>query len=187
MLLDTYKEQSLLFYVNFLETTASGSAQAYRGDLVLVPGEIGDEKGHLKPPQAVCREAVILADDKIQMLIGGLDKMELLPTLLEKYSADFANDMKSIFFVVNLTKPVQVEVEGKTLILIPLVQGVPWNEAMEELAMEKSDFKGQTPATKLETMLGELKGYQPKKYPLVSLDEALTMTNNAVREIHGAV
>ena len=39
----------------------------------------------------------------------------------------------------------------------------------------------------LETMLGELKGYQPKKYPLVSLDEALTMTNNAVREIHGAV
>ena len=187
MLLDTYKEQSLLFYVNFLETTSSGNAQAYRGDLVLVPGEVGDDKGHLKPPKAVCREAVILAGDKISMLIGGLDKMDMLPTLLEKYSADFADDMLSIFFVVNLTKPVQVEVEGKNLILIPLVQGVPWNEAMEELAMEKSDFKGQTPATKLETMLGELKGYQPKKYPLVSLDEALTTTNNAVREIHGAV
>ncbi|MBL4832594.1 MAG: hypothetical protein JKY26_01360 [Pseudomonas sp.] len=187
MLLDAYKAAGLLFYVNFLETTSSGAAQAYRGDLVLILGEVGDDKGHTKPPKLVLREAVILADDKINMLIGGLDKMESLPLLIEKYSADFAAEMKALLFVVNLTKPVKVEAAGVTLILVPLVQGVPWNEAMEELAMEKSDFKGQSPASKLESMLAELSSFQPAKYPVVSLEEALTMTNNAVREIHGAV
>ncbi|WP_221797262.1 hypothetical protein [Oceanobacter mangrovi] len=187
MLLNTYKENQKLFYINFLESTPSGSSLAYRGDLVLIQGEVGDDKGHLMPPKAVVRESVILAGDKIDMLIGGLDKMELLPLLLDAYKADFAADMKSILFVVNLTKPVQVAIEGINLILIPLVQGVPWNEAMEELALEKSDFKGQTPAEKLETMLAELAGYKPKKYAEVSLEEALGMTNNAVRETHGAL
>ena len=186
MLLNTYKDAGLLFYINFLEETPDKSALAYRGDLVIVPGE-NDDKGHPKPPKDVLREAAVLASDKIHMLIGGLDKMASLPPLLEKYQADCAADMAAALFVVNLTKPVQVDVEGSLITLIPLVQGVPWNEAMEELALEKSDFKGQKPGEKLQTMYAELKGYKPKKYPLVTLDEALGMTNNAVREIHGAV
>ena len=186
MLLNTYKEAGNLFYVNFLEATPGGDQLAYRGDLVIVPGEVGDEKGHTKPPKTVLREAVILADDKINMLIGGLDKMEYLPTLLEKYKGDFAADMKAMFFVVNLTNPIQVEVDGTNLVLIPLVQGVPWNEAMEELRMEKSDFKKQKPGEKLETMFAEMKTYSSKS-PTATLDEAVTFTNNAVREIHGAV
>lgn len=186
MLLSTYKEEGNLFYVNFLEATPSGESLAYRGDLVIVPGEVGDEKGHTKPPKLVLRESVVLADSKIKMLIGGLDKMEYLPILLEKYQADFAADMKSIFFVVNLTNPIQVEVNGVTLVLIPLVQGVPWNEAMEELALEKGDFKKQKPAQKLETLFAELTGYRSKS-PMATLEEALSFTNDAVREIHGAV
>lgn len=186
MLLNTYKDSGLLFYINFLEATGDGKALAYRGDLVLIPGEVGDDKGHTKPPKDVMREAVILAGDKISMLIGGLDKMSSLPVFLEKYQGDFAPDMKCVLFVVNLTNPIQVEVNGINMVLIPLVQGVPWNEAMEELALEKSDFKGQSPAEKLETMLGEMKGYKPK-YPASTLADALTFTNNAVREIHGAV
>ena len=186
MLLNTYKDAGNLFYVNFLETTPNGTQLAYRGDLVIVPGEVGDDKGHTKPPKTVLREAVILADEKINMLIGGLDKMEYLPTLLEKYKDDFAADMKTMFFVVNLTNPIQVEVDGVNLVLIPLVQGVPWNEAMEELRMEKSDFKKQPPAQKLETLFAELKTYSTKS-PAATMEEALTFTNNAVREIHGAV
>lgn len=187
MLLDSYKEQGLLFYVNFLETTPSGAARSYRGDLVIVPGEVGDDKGHVKPPKEVVREAVILGADKISMLIGGLDKMEYLPRMLERYSADFGDDFHGLLFVVNLTETVKITVDGKPITLVPLVQGVPWNEAMEELAMEKSDFKGQTPAEKLETMYAELKTWTPRKFTSVTLDEALELTNNAVREIHGAV
>lgn len=186
MLLNTYKESGLLFYINFLEASEDGSASAYRGDLVLVPGEVGDDKGHTKPPKEVLREAVILAGDKIDMLMGSLDKMASLPLLLERYADDFSAGMKCILFVVNLSNPVQVEVNGVNLILIPLVQGVPWNEAMEELALEKSDFKGQSKSGKLETMYSELKSYRPK-YPSATLEEALSFTNNAVREIHGAV
>ena len=187
MLLDQYKEQGLLFYTNFLETTPSGAAQAYRGDLVIVPGEVGDDKGHVKPPKEVVREVVILATEKISMLIGGLDKMEYLPRVLERYSSDFGDDFHGLFFVVNLTETVKLSIDGKPVTLIPLVQGVPWNEAMEELAMEKSDFKGQKPAEKLETMYAELKTWTPRKASTVTLEEALGLTNNAVREIHGAV
>lgn len=186
MLLNTYKDAGNLFYVNFLEATSDAAQVAYRGDLVIVPGDIGDEKGHTKPPKTVLREAVILADDKINMLIGALDKMEYLPILLDKYTADFAADMKTLFFVVNLTSPIQVEYNGITLVLIPLVQGVPWNEAMEELHLEKSDFKKQKPAQKLETLFAELKTHSSQS-PTATLEEALTFTNNAVREIHGAV
>ncbi|MFK4752953.1 hypothetical protein [Oceanobacter antarcticus] len=187
MLLTTYKETGRLFYSNFLEATSESGLLAYRGDLVIVAGEIGDDKGHTLPPKEIMREAVILADDKIHMFVGALDKMASIPGLVDFYEGDFAPDMKAVLFVVNLKSPVQVDINGINFVLIPMVQGVPWNELMEELALEKSDFKGQKPAAKLETMYAELKGYKPQKYPLTSLEEAMTMTNSAVREIHGAL
>jgi hypothetical protein len=50
-----------------------------------------------------------------------------------------------------------------------------------ELALEKSDFKGQSAADKVLTLYRELTAYKPK-YPSVSLDEALANTTGAVRE-----
>lgn len=185
MLLNDYKANNLLFYSNFLETTSSGEL-AYRGDLVITPGEPGDEQGHSKPPKDLLREALLLGKDKLTLFVGALDKMESLPLLLEKYQADFAPQMKAIIYVVNLKSAVQVEIAGINFVLIPMVQGVPWNETLEELALEKSHFKGMSPADKLETLFDELQSYQPK-YPAVTLEEALTFTNDAVREIHGAV
>ncbi|MDO6804101.1 hypothetical protein Q4595_16765, partial [Wenyingzhuangia sp. 1_MG-2023] len=163
MLLTTYKETGRLFYSNFLESTQESGMQAYRGDLVIVAGEVGDDKGHTLPPKELMREAVILADDKIHMLVGALDKMSSITGLVDYYKDDFADDMKAVLFVVNLTSPAQVDINGINFVLIPMVQGVPWNELMEELALEKSDFKGQKPAAKLETMYSELKGYKPKR------------------------
>ena len=61
-----------------------------------------------------------------------------------------------------------------------------WNEVMDELALEKSDFKGLSAADKVVTLYKELSGYKPK-YPHVSLDEALSNTTDAVREAWGAV
>ncbi len=76
--------------------------------------------------------------------------------------------------------------DGIGFVLIPLVQGVPWNEAIDELGLEKSDFKGQSAADKIVTLYDELKGYKPK-YPKVALDELYSMTNGVVRESWGAV
>lgn len=185
MLLDQYKQDGLFFNVNFLESTDT-PMQAYRGELILVEGEIGDDKGHSKPPIDVMRGVYILADDKIRMIGGIIDSMDSLPSLIEKYSADFAADIAAMIFVVNLEKAVITEISGFNFILIPMVQGVPWNETMEELAIEKSDLKGQSAGNKLVTIYEELKTYKPK-YPTVSYEEAMDMTTDAVRQGWGAV
>jgi hypothetical protein len=153
MPLDKYKESGLLFNVNFLDKTSEAGVLGYRGELVLIEGEIGDAKGHAKPPIDVMRGVVMLANDKIKLLIGALDKLQSLPTLMEKYGA---------------------------------VNGVPWNEIIDELAMEKSDFKGQSSADKILTVYKELQSYNPKS-PSITLEEALAATTDKVREVAGAV
>jgi hypothetical protein len=94
--------------------------------------------------------------------------------------------MIAALFVVNIKKPLQVDIEGINFIFIPLTQGVIWNEILDELSLEKSDFKGQSSADKIVTVYNELKSYKPK-YPQVSLDEALSTTTDTVREAWGAV
>jgi hypothetical protein len=185
-ILQNYKESSLLFNDNFLEQTSESGLWGYRGELVLIKGEVADDKGHLKPPVEIIRGVTILGDDKMRLLIGALDRLEQLQTFVDKYQGDFADDMLAVLFVVDIKDPVKVELAGVTFVLIPLVQGVPWNEMIDELGLEKSDFKGQSPADKIVTMRDEIKTYKPK-YPQVGFDEALGSTIEQVRVSWGAV
>ncbi|RLT96894.1 hypothetical protein [Ketobacter sp.] len=185
MLLQQYKDKGLFFNQNFLEETSDAGVWGYRGDLILVEGE-KDDKGHAMPPELVMRGAVLVAGETITLLVGGLDSVADIPTLVDKYGSDFAPGLKGILFIVDLKDPMKIELGGADLTLIPLVQGVPWNEAMEELALEKGDFKGQSPADKLVTLAAELASYKPK-YPAASLDDALACTTDAKREVWGAV
>lgn len=186
MPLNKYKDAGLLFNSNFLEQASEAGTWGYRGELVLIQGEVADDKGHNKPPVDVMRGAVMLADDKLKMIVGALDQLQSLPALVEKYQADFAPDMQTLMYVVNIDKPMQVELAGIDFVLIPLIQGVTWNEALDELALEKSDFKGQSAADKIVTLYKELLDYKPKS-PKLSLDEALAATTDTVREAWGAV
>jgi hypothetical protein len=94
--------------------------------------------------------------------------------------------MKALIYVVNLERSVVVEVDGIEFILIPLLQGVPWNEVIDEMGLEKSDFKGQSAADKIVTLHHELAAYKPK-YAAVSLDELFQLVTDEVREGWGAV
>lgn len=186
MPLQTYKDSGLLFNQNFLEHTSEAGLYGYRGELVLIKGEIGDDKGHSKPPVDIMRGVALLADDKLRMVIGALDRLDSIHNFVEKYQADFADDMQAVLFVVDITGPMQVAIDGINFVLIPLVQGVPWNEVIDELGLEKSDFKGQSAADKIVTLSEEMKSYKPS-YPVVSLDEALASTADIKREAWGAV
>lgn len=186
MPLKKYKDSGLLFNSNFLEQTSEAGVSGYRGELVLIEGEVADAMGHVKPPIEVMRGVALLADDKLKLVVGAIDQMALFETFLEKYKDDFCADMKALIYVVNLNEAVQVDINGIKFVLIPLIQGVPWNEVIDELALEKSDFKGQSAADKILTLYGEMQGYKPK-YPEVSLDEALSATSDVVREGWGAV
>lgn len=187
MLLDRYESQQQLYNVNFKEAASSGGLHAYRGDLVIIDGEVADAQGRRKPPVAGMLGGVLLTDtDKIKLLAGSIDDMALIKPLLEKYQADFAPDMKALLYVVNIAKPMITELAGVKTVLIPMTDGMVWNELVDELALEKSDFKGQSSADKVITVLAAFDGYKPR-YEEVTLDVALSRTTDAKRESRGPV
>ncbi len=185
MIINTYKTDNLLFNTNFLEESSTAGLFGYRGDLVIVDGGL-DDKGHPNPPEEVLRGSVILADDKVHMLIGSLDDMAMLPTLLERFGGDFADDLAFMLFVVNAKERAVYELGATKIAIIPLVQGVCWNEAIDELALEKSDFKGQTPADKIATVYKEMKDYKPKG-SVKSMEQLVADVTAQKRELWGAV
>ena len=185
MILEQYKTGNLLFNVNFMEATSQSGLSGFRGDLVIVDGGL-DDKGHPNPPVEILRGAVVLADEKIQLLIGSLDSIDQLPTLLEKFQKDLAADAKIMLFVVNASERAQFDIGDNLITIIPLVQGVCWNEAIDELALEKSDFKGQSPADKIYTLYQEMKSYRAKG-AVKTLDELLAAVTTQKREAWGAV
>jgi len=186
MLLDTYEAQGLLYNSNFKDNAGPGQ-QAYRGDLVLIEGEVADSQGRRKPPLATLVGAVILADDAhLKFVAGSLDDIAHLTPLVDKYGAHFAPGMGALLYVVNIDMPMQVETAGIRFVLLPLADGLVWNELVDELRLEKSDFKGQSSGEKVFTLYKAYQDYRPK-CESVSLDVALGRATQARRAIHGAV
>ena len=187
MLLDQFEKQGLFFYSNFKEATGTSGLTAYRGGLVLVEGEILDEQGRRGKPPVMLDGAVMLADaHKIKLLAGTMDELEHLQIVLDRYAAYFTPDTRVVLYVVNIGDPMQVEVAGVNMILIPMVDGIVWNELVDEVGLEKSDFKGQSSADKVITVFNAFKGYRPK-YQKVSLEQALDRTIVAERVDRGPV
>lgn len=186
MLLDTYETQGLLFNSNFKDN-AGANLQAYRGDLVLIEGEIADAMGRRKPPLATMIGAVLLSDaEKLKFVSGSLDEVAQMTAFIDKYQSDFAPGMGALLFVVNLAKPLQVEMAGVNFILLPLADGLAWNELVDELRLEKGDFKGQSSGEKVHTLYKAFQDYRPRG-ETTTFEQALTCITDAKRAIYGAV
>ncbi|MBI3480523.1 MAG: hypothetical protein HY016_09250 [Nitrosomonadales bacterium] len=185
MLFDAYEQKGLLFNMNFKE--ANGNYAAYRGDLVLSLGEIGDTLGHRKPPTATIKNTIVLAEnDKIKLYVGSLDELALLPKVLNYYQADFAPDVRIILFVVNISKPLVIETGGLSIATISMQEGLIWNELIDLAALDKGDFKGQSASEKIITVYKALSDYKPKG-DKVSFDEAMKRTVELKRAGRGPV
>jgi hypothetical protein len=185
MLLDRY--ESLFFNANFKEAASKAGWAAYRGELILKEGEIADAHGRRKPPTNVLKQAIALAaGDELKLISGSLDQLQEYPLFLEKFGADLRPDTLAVLFTVNISDPFVLSHNGATVVFIPLVQGMVWNELIDIAALEKGDFKGQGAADKVLTLYEALSGYR-FKHPQATLDAALAKTNDARRETHGAV
>lgn len=185
MLLDRY--EPLFFNANFKEAASEAGWAAYRGELVIKEGEIGDAQGRRKPPVELLKQAAALAcGDDLKLLTGSLDELQFMASLMDKYGPDIKADTLVVLFTVNIDKPFISRINGASFVFIPLVQGMAWNELIDLVALEKSDFKGQGAADKVITVYNALKSHK-FKYPEMALEEALKTTNNAKRETHGAV
>lgn len=189
MLFDSYDEKQLLININFKSKADADDTYGYRGELVLIEGEVADAHGRKKPPHAVLRNGALLnVGGKLQFVCGCLDHLEQLPLFVEKYKDDFAADMGALLFVVDITKRMQVELAGINFILIPLVEGIAWNELLDELGLDKGDFKGQSSAQKIVTAYSDFKSSYKPKGDRLSLEEAKVFTSADLRrEGYGAV
>lgn len=185
MLLDDYKAQDLLTLQTVLGQTSESGLYAFRGDLVLVEGDM--HEGKRKPPKMVLFECVMMTDEsKIKFMSGSLDQVSDLQVLMDKYSADFAEDCKLLFFVINASKDMTVEMNGFNVFIVPLREGMAWNELMEVVYIEKADLKGQSAEDKVLTVFNALGDFKESSNK-VSYDEALTFVTEAKRQAWGAV
>ena len=190
MLLNRYDEKALLTNVNVKEKTTTPKLDAYRGDLVLEEGEIADALGRRMPPLSFIKQvAMLTGEEKILFISGFLEKLEYLNLFYEKYGADVADDIAAVFYVENIPKPIQTNYHGIHHVLLPMIEGdgTVWNELNEELALEKTDFKGQSPGDKVITVSHAVKTDYHPKYPEVSFDDALAQIIEVKKELRGAV
>ena len=113
MLLDDYKAQDLLTLQTVLGETSESGLYTFRGDLVLIEGEMHEGSNKRKPPQMVLFECVMMTDEnKIKFMSGSLDQVSDLQVLMDKYSSDFAEDCKLLFFVINASQDMTVDMNG---------------------------------------------------------------------------
>ena len=100
---------------------------------------------------------------------------------VEKYKADIAEDAVAIVYIENISKALQVELEGVTYKLLPFKEGLVWNEILEELYIEKGELKGQSAEDKVAIAYAAAKTYKSKG-AVVSLDEADAFTFVVVKD-----
>jgi hypothetical protein len=72
LLLKRHEDMNLLFISNFTGSAGTADTFVYRGDLVLVEGDIADASGRRKPPTATTRQSVRLAKADKLVLAAGL-------------------------------------------------------------------------------------------------------------------
>lgn len=187
MLFDRYVQNGQLFNTNFVEAATRPGFAASRGDLALVEGEIGDAQGRRKPPTEVLRQAVLLSEgDKLALFSGSLDDILQLPTLVAKYQPDFHAGTMIVLFVVNIPAPAILITETVRITLIPLQDGMVWNELTDLVALEKEDFKGLSVADKVLKVFDCLADFKPK-YPQATLESVIAGRTSARREGRGPV
>ncbi|MGR8929858.1 MAG: hypothetical protein ACU836_04390 [Gammaproteobacteria bacterium] len=177
MLLEDIDKQGLTFIKNVLGATSDKGIQAYRGDLVLIPGGLREgSTTDRKPPELLLKQTAILADAEKFVFINGLfDELEDVKMFTERYKYALTPDTLTVLYVENIASPMQIQLEGVTFNFLPYREGMIWNETLELLYIEKSDLKGQSSEDKVVTLYEAAKGFSTKTAP-ISLEEALTQT-----------
>lgn len=188
MLLKTYEEKNLLCNLSVNGATSQADTYAYRGDLVLAEGEIADDAGRRLPPTAVVKQATVLVrGDKLAMVSGIVAHLAEVPLFVERYRHDLAADIHVLFYVEDLSKPLATDLDGVGIFLLPhLDGGAAWQTLMDDLRLDKDDFKGQSAEDKVITMAAGLADYKPKLDSL-SFEQCLAFVSTVKREHRGPV
>jgi len=104
-----------------------------------------------------------LADSEKFVFVSGLfSKLEDVAVFVEKYLFALTPETSTLFFVENIAKPMQCELEGVLFKFLPYKEGMIWNETLDLLYIEKADLKGQSAEEKVYTVFESAKGFNTK-------------------------
>lgn len=188
MLIKHYEERGLLFNSNLTERCTQEALDAYRGELILIEGEVADASGRRRPPVKVLLQVAALASaDKLRFLSGYIENACDLPLVVARFGADMRADTQCVIFVYDIAKPVTVSAGELTLHLVPLEEGLVWTELMELAALEKADVKGLSSADKVFAVYRELLSFRPRGAISAELSAAAGLGSGKQREMRGAV
>lgn len=163
MLFDTFSESSLLCNVSVTGATSESGTIAFRGDMIIVEGDIADAQGRRLPPKSTVKQAVALAkNDKMFFISGAVDDVKSIPAFIDRYKDTFADDVLIIFYTRNLGKGIFTTINGVPCTLSPHDEGAVWSMLMDDFRLEKSDFKGQSAEDKCITMYEGETDFKPK-------------------------
>jgi hypothetical protein len=186
MLIDKYHAEERLWLVTLNSKTSAGQS-VFRGDFVVVQGELNETAGKRAPPKALLKQCVILADaEKILFVSGNFASIEEVPEFITRFEKVLAPDCVPVFFVDNIPDSSVAQVGDHRYVLIELREGMAWNALMDELYIEKSDLKGLDAEEKV-TAVYEASRSHAFKYPQRTLDDVLASKTDAKREGWGAI
>ncbi|MCF7983649.1 MAG: hypothetical protein K9L70_04545 [Thiohalocapsa sp.] len=187
MLLEQYEQQERFWLKSLFGPTRQPGLQAFRGEFIVLEGDLNASAGKRTPPKALIKQAVLLADaEKLRMLAGNFASVDELPELIARFKDDMAPECVLIFFIDNLAESCQVDVDGKRFVLIQFRQGVLWNELTELFYIEKADLKGLSGEDKVVVLYEASTDFKPS-YPTKTLDQVLATKTDAKREASGAI
>ena len=188
MIIKQFEARGLLLNIAFVQEAGAPGTQGFRGRLALVEAEAGDTAGNRKTPGIVMEQTILLSEgDHLKLLAGSLDRLQDLSSLAALYRDAITPDTLAILYVVNATAPMQVEFNGCNFTLIPMQEGVAWNELLDEACLEKSDLKKKSSGEKVMTLYkGLLSRFKAKGEPL-SFEDALANTADIKRVERGAL
>ncbi|NEX20235.1 hypothetical protein G3480_07895 [Thiorhodococcus mannitoliphagus] len=187
MLLDNYEKEERFWLKSVLGATSTDGQYAFRGEFVVLEGELKASAGKRAPPKAMIKQAVILTEaDKLRMVAGNFESVDELPEFVARFKDDLAENCVLIFYIDNLAESCQVEIEGSNYVLIEFREGMVWNELIDAFYVEKADLKGMSGEDKVAVLCEASKDYKPS-FPTKTLDEVLASKTDAKREVWGAV
>ncbi|MFO1369273.1 MAG: hypothetical protein U1F46_09780 [Marinagarivorans sp.] len=187
MLLDQYQTLERLQNTGVKGATTEVNTFAFRGDLVLEPGDIADAQGRRLPPKSVVKQAALLiANDKIRFLCGNVHDLAGIEMLHSLYVEDYAPDICLFIYAENIKEKIKVALKGFTYTCLPIEEMAVWSALMDDLRLDKEDFKGCSNEDKVLVMYRGAVDFQVKGDAL-PFSDALGLRVAATKSQRGPV
>lgn len=181
--IQSLEEKECLWQPNFKGEIKAG-IEGYRGDLILIPGEmVGDKQ---MPPKLNAKQVImLLKEGKIDLLCAYIPAISDIENLFALIGDAMHADGKYFIYTDNADKTMTTEYKGCTLHIYQLDESTVWNETLDLASLSKGDMKGLDNGEKIALIYDELKTFKGKD--VIAYEEALKNVFAVKKEKFGAV